>query len=148
MRKIITEQVGNTVSILLLCASMAHMATASRQFELGLWFALLVGWQLLFVGYRRWLSKHDAGYHADQGEFSSADEREAHVSIRAAVLSYRVVMIATMSLIVIAAFVVMRWRLPAAFLAVLFIWLLGGLVILGLQTYLAAWIHYDRLDAD
>lgn len=149
MRKVIFEQTGNIISVILLIASSLEIISNFKkqdynfQISFGIFTFTLIIWLLLFVFARIIYSKFDKQYNIKKGEYSISDEREDFISYKASVAAYKA--------IVFSLLIFFIWTvLTALFSNVLLInninayamslLLLGSSIIIGFFTYLFVWI--------
>lgn len=102
MKKIIFEQIGNIILVILLIAALVQTVILSKiqtneylfNIKFGfLWLIFIVA-ALLFSFVRVFFSKHWKGYDLKKGEFSTDDEREQLISYQATISAYKSVVIA------------------------------------------------------
>lgn len=149
MRKVIFEQTGNIISVILLIASSLEIISNLKkqnynfQISFGIFTFTLIVWLLLFIFSRIIYSKFDKQYNIKKGEYSISDEREEIISYKASVAAYKA--------IVFSLLIFFIWTvLTALFSNVLPInninayamclLLLGFSIIIGFFTYLFVWI--------
>ncbi|MBE6180830.1 hypothetical protein [Staphylococcus xylosus] len=149
MRKVIFEQTGNIISVILLIASSLEIISNFKkqdynfQISFGIFTFTLIIWLLLFIFARIIYSKFDKQYNIKKGEYSISDEREEIISYKASVAAYKA--------IVFSLLIFFIWTvLTALFSNVLLInninayamslLLLGSSIIIGFFTYLFVWI--------
>ncbi|WP_194746629.1 hypothetical protein [Staphylococcus chromogenes] len=149
MRKVIFEQTGNIISIILLIASSLEIISNFKkqdynfQISFGIFTFTLIIWLLLFIFARVIYSKFDKQYNIKKGEYSTADEREEIISYKASVGAYKVIVF---SLLIFFIWTVLTALFPNVLLFkninayVMSILFFGFSIIIGFLTYLFVWI--------
>lgn len=99
MKKIIFEQTGNVVTIILLMMTMlqavnleqTHSENTLFRIEFGYFLVLFIIWIIIFGLLRFFISKRSHGhYNREKGEFSVEDEREQMIQFQTIKISYTV----------------------------------------------------------
>jgi len=155
MKKIIFEQTGNIIMILLLTLGMIQTvltATVNKSpfsfsFEFGIFWFLFLGWLIIFGIARFWYGKkkNNEGYSTRKGEFSTQDEREELISKKASLITFKMLI----SLSVVLLFLCFGLGLfvtDIKTLQTMVIGMLGGSLIIGFLSYLTVWIILDSKD--
>lgn len=155
MKKIIFEQTGNIIMILLLTLGMIQTiltATVKEEpfsfsFEFGMFWFLLLGWLIIFGIARFWYAKkkNNEGYSTKKGEFSTQDEWEELVSKRASLITFKI-LISVWVVLLFLCFGVSLFVTDIKTFQIMVIGILGGSLIIGFLTYLIAWIILDSRD--
>ncbi|GAB2559630.1 hypothetical protein [Gracilibacillus alcaliphilus] len=150
MKKIIFEQVGNIILVLLLMVAMvqsvysAHIEvnSPSISFELGLFWLLFLIWMVIFIMFRFLYGKKNKAYDTKKGEFSAEDEREELISKKATVITYKM-MITLLIILLFLCFGLSLLLADIKLFQTIIIVAIGISLIVGFITYLLAWIRFD-----
>ncbi|WP_066185968.1 hypothetical protein [Gracilibacillus timonensis] len=152
MKKIIFEQTGNILLVLLLMLAMiqtVHSVTIteapfSSSFNLGFFWFILFIWVLIF-GLARFLygrNTKNGGYSTKKGELSAIDEREEIISKRASLVTYRILII-TMIVILFLCFGLSLFFSDIKTVQTVMIVGVGSGLIVSFLAYLITWITLD-----
>ena len=150
MKKILIEQVGNTVMILLFTATTIDMINRSHfgpngmQLEFGWINYVFLVWLLGFNIIRHLLARRDRSFNPDAGEFSAADEREERIADRSVRMSYRFLVTGVLLGLVIISGLGITSGISTRLLAKLSVLFLGGLISIGFVVYTISWAYFDR----
>lgn len=148
MKKIIFEQLGNIISVILLTTSILEINNDLKvsqneiHFSLGIYTLSFLVWIIIFTVLRYLYSKINKSYNFKKGEYSVADEREESISYKASVCSYKCVIFILLILLLL--------NIPLSFITPLntistyvFVTLyLSISIILGFLSYTLSWIYY------
>lgn len=152
MKKIIFEQTGNIIMILLTTLGMIQTvltATVTEEpfsfsFEFGIFWFLLIGWLIVF-GIARFLygkKKNNEGYSTKKGEFSTQDEREELISKKASLFTFKM-LIPLWIVLLFLCFGLSLLFTDIKIFQTTAIGILGGSLIISFLTYLITWIALD-----
>ncbi|GGP09114.1 hypothetical protein [Oceanobacillus neutriphilus] len=159
MKKIIFEQTGNIILILLATLAMIQTVLTATvredpiffSFEFGIFWFLFLGWLIVFGIARFWYGKkkNNEGYSTKKGEFSAQDEREELISKKASLITFK--MLIPLWIILLAISFGLNLFLGLFFSDIkifqtMIIGILGGSLIICYLTYLIAWVTLDSKD--
>lgn len=155
MKKIIFEQTGNIIMILLLTLGMIQTvltATVNKgpfsfSFEFGIFWFLFLGWLIIFGIARFWYGKkkNNQGYSTKKGEFSTEDKREELISKKASLITFKM-LISLWIVLLFLCFGLGLFVTDTKTFQSMVIGMLGGSLIIGFLTYLIVWITLDSKD--
>lgn len=155
MKKIIFEQTGNIIMILLPTLGMiqtvltatVNKGSFSFSFEFGIFWFLFLGWLIIFGIARFWYGrkKNNEGYSTRKGEFSTHDEREELISKKASLITFKM-LISLWVVLLFLCFGLGLFITDIKTLQIMVIGMLGGSLIIGFLSYLTVWIILDSKD--
>lgn len=156
MRKVIFEQTGNVILAILLTLATCQTILSSKltigseafSFNMrfgSMWFAFLGG--VILFSFARFLYARkigvEDGYNEKEGEMSAKDEREKLVGMKAAAITYRV-MIYFLGVALVILFSTSMLLSSANALRLVSVVAVGGCLVLAFLTYLIAWVKLDN----
>ncbi|KRL18511.1 hypothetical protein FD12_GL002567 [Lentilactobacillus rapi DSM 19907 = JCM 15042] len=150
MKKVIIEQIGNIIMVILATWTMSYMvansywhANGESSFRFGIYGILFLAWLIIFGIVRAILGRVDPSFNSSQGELSAGDEREKAISQQALRWIYHVMI--TLLLIELIAIPVLSLGMgaqPVLFAQAVVI-ALGGALIISFIVYLSGWLYFD-----
>jgi len=148
MKKILFEQLGNSITVVILTLAMIQSINNSIIKEddfsiiFGSVWGIFVVWMIIFGIIRYIYSRKDKGYDRKKGELSFQDEREKMIGKKSTKITYGVV-IATLLIFLIFFFFFSSFILDIKLLKVVTISLFGINIIIAYMTYLISWLILD-----
>lgn len=144
MKKVIIEQIGNIIMVILATCTMMYTVshsywttTGESSFQFGVYGIMLLVWLIIFGIIRVILARQDPSFNLNRVELSAADEREKAISQQALRWTYHVMItLLLIELIVIPILSVGMDAHPVLFA-------LGGALIISFMAYLSGWLYFD-----
>lgn len=152
MKKIILEQIGNVITVVILGFALIQTIVLSptptpnsSQIHFGYGWFLLAAWFLIFEVFKHFYEKYaNDGYNINDGEFSVRDEREQYVSYFAMKRTLQVLVYCLIFVIVATLFFSLSLAANITTVSIFIIIMLSSLLIIIFSTYLISWIIYER----
>lgn len=152
MKKIIIEQIGNIIMIVLLAAMLIESLTSPKTtltsegfaLEFGQFAYLFIAWLVIFGIIKLLASKilKKDGYQFNSGEFSVRDEREMLLTQKSVIFSYK--LLVTLNLVTLPLMYITQAIFPEEQLTrTLPIYCVAGSIIVAFTGYLLHWIVGD-----
>ncbi len=148
MKKILLEQLGNSITVVILTLAMIQSINNSIIKEddfsivFGSIWAVFVVWMIIFGVIRYIYSRKDKGYNRKRGELSFQDEREKMIGKKSTKITY-IVIITILLMFLIFFFFFSSFILDIKLLKIVTISLLGISVVIAYMTYLISWLILD-----
>ncbi len=145
MGKILFEQLGNCITVVILMLAMIQSINNSvieeNSFSIlfGSMWSIFVVWMIIFGSIRYTYSIKDNGYDRSKGELSFQDEREKIIGKKSTKITY-IVIITILSMFLIFFFFFSTFILDIKVLKIVTISLLGISIIIAYMTYLISWL--------
>ena len=149
MKKVIFEQTGNIISVLLLIASSIEFISTFKvdnyNFEIyfGIFTFALIAWIPCFIIARLIYSKFDKNYNIKKGEYSETDEREVIIYYKSSLGAYKAIVFSLL-IFFVAITLLAAFSNSMSFnnihLGIISMLFFGFSIIVGLLTYLLIWI--------
>lgn len=151
MKKILFEQIGNIIMVLLLVLAMvqsihsARIETSPLSFsvEIGFYWMLFFIWIIIFGICRLLYSNKNKGYNTRKGELSTEDEREELISQKAITITYKAIIVLLIVLLFLN-FGLSLFITEIKTFQVMVIISIGISLLTGFITYLSAWVIFDN----
>ncbi|MFK4565697.1 hypothetical protein [Enterococcus sp. UD-01] len=156
MRKVIFEQIGNTViAVILIICTCQTIATSTFSTTYGefnteihfnatwlLFIISIVLFSLARLAYAKKIGAKD-GYNTKEGELSAQDEREKLIGLKAAKVTYRALVYYIAVVFTMALFISI-FITSAIVLRMFCIVIIGSCLIAAFLIYMVSWIVYDH----
>lgn len=148
MKKILFEQIGNIISVILLTASILEIHTNFKatqnevHFSIGIFTISFFIWIIMFSISRYLYSKVNKAYNLKKGEYSVADEREEDISYKASIFAYKFVIFILLILLLINTPLSLIEPMQTINTYVSITLYLSSSIILGFLSYTVSWIYY------